>query len=82
MPPKTFKCAICGEEITKPKSYAYKNGRACRTHEGVQEYHDKSEHERNAKAVRKKLKEEENAARSPQVTGIEKEVKKGVGSDL
>ena len=35
---KTFTCVICGKEgITKPNSYAYGNGRACRCHQEVQE---------------------------------------------
>ena len=35
---KTFTCVICGKEgITKPHSYAYGNGRACRCHQEVQE---------------------------------------------
>lgn len=62
MPPKTFKCVICGEEVTKPKSYAYKDGRACRIHDGVQEHHDKSEQERIAKSTRKELKRKERTA--------------------
>jgi hypothetical protein len=30
---KTFKCTICGTEITKPQSYAHNGGRACRHHQ-------------------------------------------------
>ena len=34
---KTFICAICGEEVSKPKSYSIgDNKRACRTHEEAQ----------------------------------------------
>jgi len=34
MPIQTFICAICGKEITRPKSYAIGNGkRACREHQ-------------------------------------------------
>ncbi len=33
MPAKTFICEICGAEVSKPKSYAYKTGRACRIHQ-------------------------------------------------
>ena len=39
MPPKTFKCTICGEEVSRPKSYCIneKGDRACRTHQETQE---------------------------------------------
>ncbi|EKD89723.1 MAG: hypothetical protein ACD_33C00002G0015 [uncultured bacterium] len=38
---KTFKCNICEAEVTKPKSYAYKDGRACRHHpEAIKAYED------------------------------------------
>ena len=41
---KTYTCVICGKEgITKPNSYAYGNGRACRCHEEVQEDFNKRE---------------------------------------
>jgi hypothetical protein len=30
---KTFKCTICGEEVSKRKSLAVEGGRACRTHD-------------------------------------------------
>lgn len=37
MPAKTYTCTICGETVTKPKSYAIGDGkRACRTHEETQ----------------------------------------------
>jgi len=29
---KTFKCVVCGQEVTKPKSFAVDGGRACRCH--------------------------------------------------
>jgi hypothetical protein len=29
---KTFKCVVCGAEVTKPKSFAVEGGRACRCH--------------------------------------------------
>ena len=32
---KTFKCVICGKEVSRRKSYAYKDGRACREHPEV-----------------------------------------------
>jgi len=38
MPPKTVTCVICGQEVMKAQTLAYKEGRACRKHEGVQEY--------------------------------------------
>lgn len=43
MPAKTFQCVICQAEVSKPQSYAYKNGRACRHHPEVQESHNASE---------------------------------------
>lgn len=38
MPPKTVTCEICKEQVMKAQTLAYKEGRACRKHEGVQEY--------------------------------------------
>ena len=43
MAAKTFQCVICQAEVSKPQSYAYKNGRACRHHPEVQESHNASE---------------------------------------
>lgn len=40
---KTFKCIICSAEVTKPQSYAYKDGRACRHHPEVQQNHEAQE---------------------------------------
>lgn len=40
MPPKTFTCAICGEQVSKRQSYLYDKvtgARACRTHEETQD---------------------------------------------
>ena len=37
MPPKMFTCALCGHEVSKRKSLAFSDGRACRDHEEVQE---------------------------------------------
>ncbi len=45
---KTFKCTICGEEVTRPKSYAVPNGRACRTHQEAQDVHKVSEDARRS----------------------------------
>jgi len=33
--PKTFNCVICDQEVSKRKSLAYGDGRACRDHENV-----------------------------------------------
>ncbi len=33
--PKTVTCVICGQEVSKRKSLAYSDGRACRDHEDV-----------------------------------------------
>ena len=43
MAAKTFQCVICQAEVSKPQSYAYKDGRACRHHPEVQEAHGVSE---------------------------------------
>ena len=43
---KKFKCTICGEEVTKPKSYAVPGGRACRTHKEAVSEHEKREESR------------------------------------
>ena len=43
MAAKTFTCVICQAEISKPQSYAYKDGRACRHHPEVQESHTVAE---------------------------------------
>lgn len=40
---KTFSCVICAATVTKPKSYAYKAGRACRSHQDAQTAHDVAE---------------------------------------
>jgi hypothetical protein len=58
MPPATFTCAICGEQVSKPKSYALPNGggRACRIHEEAQAGHEQM----IAADEQKKLKEQEN----------------------
>lgn len=30
-----FQCVVCAEQVSRPKSFAFKGGRACRTHEEV-----------------------------------------------
>lgn len=30
-----FKCVVCSEQVSRPKSFAYQGGRACRSHEEV-----------------------------------------------
>jgi len=37
MPIKTVECVICKEEVTKRKTLVYKDGRACREHQEVQD---------------------------------------------
>jgi hypothetical protein len=39
---KTFKCVICEKEVTKPQSYSYKDGRACRVHPEVLKAHEQA----------------------------------------
>jgi len=46
MPVKMFTCEVCGEQVSKRKSYAHGEGRACKTHEEAQESHKKSEEQR------------------------------------
>ena len=48
MAAKTFQCVICQTEVSKPQSYAYKDGRACRHHPEVQENHIASEEAKKA----------------------------------
>lgn len=43
MAAKTFTCVICQAEVSKPQSYAYRDGRACRHHPEVQESHTVAE---------------------------------------
>lgn len=51
---KTFTCFICGEQITKPHSYAVSGkGRACRKHDEVQEaYKNRMEEDKVKKEQR------------------------------
>lgn len=37
-----MKCVICGNEVSKRKSYAYKDGRACKEHREAQEAAEKN----------------------------------------
>ena len=56
---KTFKCVICEAEVSKPQSYLYLNGRACRHHPEVQEAHEVSENSKVANLEKHKLHIEE-----------------------
>ena len=61
MPPKTFKCAICGEEVSKRKSFLYKKEtgeRACKTHEEAQQKKDQFDADRKAAELKKQQQEE------------------------
>lgn len=60
MAAKTFTCVICQAEVSKPQSYAYKNGRACRHHPEVQEAHCASE-----QAKKDDLKQSKHRAENP-----------------
>jgi hypothetical protein len=43
MPPKSFICSICGNTVSKPKSYVLPNGtRACRVHDEVITSHNEA----------------------------------------
>ena len=61
MPPKTFTCAVCGEQVTKPKSYALADNsgnRACRIHEEAQV----AKEERHQKEIERREFEQQKAA--------------------
>lgn len=58
MAAKTFQCVICGAEVSKPQSYAYKDGRACRHHPEVQEAHNTSEEAKKANLEQSKYRAE------------------------
>lgn len=60
---KTSQCVICGEEVTRRKSYSVGNGRACRIHEEAQEkFKELTENAQRDKEARqaKKVKEKEH----------------------
>ena len=66
---KTFKCCICGNEVTKPRSYAIEGkGRACREHQEAQEAHvsaveaDKAKQEKQKRSSLKPAIDELNRA--------------------
>lgn len=57
---QTFICCICGEQTTKPKSYAIPNkGRACRTHQEAQAGREETLKLEQQKQADRKRKEEE-----------------------
>lgn len=58
MAAKTFQCVICQAEVSKPQSYAYKDGRACRHHPEVQENHSVSEEAKKADLKQSKQRAE------------------------
>jgi hypothetical protein len=53
---KTFKCVICEADVTKPQSYAFKDGRACRHHPEVQQNHESQEQAKKADLEKHKEK--------------------------
>lgn len=61
MAAKTFQCVICQVEVSKPQSYAYKDGRACRHHPEVQEAHTSSEQAKKEDLQRSKHRAERPA---------------------
>lgn len=71
MPPKTFVCEICGQaNLTKPKSYAYKKGRACRIHQeavDAKSEYDKSIEKQKSEylARQKRFEEKRNSWNKP-----------------
>lgn len=58
MAAKTFQCVICQAEVSKPQSYAYKDGRACRHHPEVQKNHVASEEAKKADLEQSKYRAE------------------------
>lgn len=59
MPPKSVKCSICGEEVSKRKTYLVDpetGARACKTHEGVEQ---KKNQIRGQEEARKRRQESE-----------------------
>lgn len=67
---KTFTCVICGEEVSKRKSFAFENGRACKTHQeaadATQERLDKEQADREAKAKAQEKRSHERLFGRPQ----------------
>ena len=59
MPPKSFTCKVCGEEVSKRQSYQYEDGRACKTHEETME----AKTQKDERVERKKLLQEERNKR-------------------
>jgi len=55
MPPSNFTCPICGDEVSKRQSYAYKGGRACKAHQEAQEAKEKND--QSIAAKRKRVQE-------------------------
>jgi len=61
MPPKTFICPICGETVSRKKSYLYNREtgeRACRKHEETQERRTQFIEEEQVRAEKEKANEE------------------------
>jgi len=46
-----YTCKICGNQVSKRKSYAYEDGRACKTHDEAAEAAKKREEEQKAKSA-------------------------------
>jgi len=61
MPPKTYICKICGEEVSKRQSYTYKDGRACKTHPQALDSNENREEQETTriKEEQKKTKKKE-----------------------
>lgn len=69
---QTFICCICGEQTTKPKSYAIEGkGRACRTHQEAQEGRENTL--KSEKAQMEARIERENKKFSSAFEGMENE---------
>ena len=57
MPPKTFTCVVCSNEVSKRKSLAFGKGRACRDHEEVQAAIKQAEEQAEAEKLAKNADE-------------------------
>ena len=77
MPPKTCTCNICGQTVTKAKTLQFKDGRACREHEGVHEWSDKQQESQKKGLISsiKKMEEKSRPRKPESFTRIDDMVK-------
>ncbi len=65
---KVFTCAICGEQVTRPKSYALPDGsRACRSHQEAQDgFKQREKIQESTKAKERELQEKKQFLKTPE----------------